>query len=903
LGELSGQKGSGKGTRAAKQVISNFGSGNVVKAFDSLNKMPRGSTGVAGIAKGQQNIFDELASDYISANDLRRMAAYRRRVPILRAGDIPENQMEFLKVARKADISPEMKRALRTDIADTGKIKAETWQALKDELYGKKMITTDQAFKEELVSYKRLQTEMEKNGMPMDDGVAQAYEQKIADRILSTARGDASAVIDRLEKAGVRPEIIKTLRVNNQYPLNTAVRIKKEPNGEISTVISQGILDYIQKSYRRISKAGEDLLDFATKKEKIFTPEMQQIMKENGVDFVELNKIYNSRMYDLAMESMKPEAPRWIPKWGKEGIKNKIANAFTEFEIPQRYFDRIGLKEVLYDPIREGERAAETMRNEVIARLKPAFHNLSRKEREELTIFFAGKQGKENDIIKAGKKLVSFEQLNDRQKEAVIAWRQFNREIAGEIQNQAERHGLDMKQLDWYFPLYSKKNIEKVGGVNLLDERAIRKEPFFRSLKEREENVDFNLYEKDAWELVNAYINGASRFLKVGEKTLPVKYLVDSEEFSKLVGAEDQAKIRGWLKEITTPTQPEGFLARSFAALRRGAYRAFLGLNPRTIMKQAISYLDAVLVEGVGTQKITKEARQLSGDLGFSTVTERVPDISLTDATNKYDRAILYGITEADKRFAGGSFNKMISKELEKIKAEKGKLSTGDVSKALQRVGDAVDLSFGGVSPSQRPAIYRNELGKLGLMFTSTLNSRLQYYIKKMAEGIAEKDAMKIAKIGTAFLLAAYAETAITRLSLGADDAYGMAANISKTAAGNIPLVGSWMFAYDSGNYEVSAAMTNLKDAVEKTSTWGKSMDSDDLLAAIARWGEVGGLPKQIRKSIEGGAKYGDVRHVIGGKNLDYAAEHQAGGNSISPSLKMKSGAGSMSKFNTGPIR
>ena len=880
LWELPGQKGSARESQPARFAVTKFNDGNIVEGFSQMNKSK--STGVSGIAKGQSNIFDDLTSDYISAQELRRVAAARKRMPILQVGDIPENQMEIMKIARKSDVSAEIKRMLKSDISDTGKIKSSTFQALKDELYGKKMIDTNQAIKEELISYKKLQAEFDKSGIPMSDELQRQYEQKVADRIMSTARGDATPIIDRLEKAGVREDIIKSLRVNNQYPLNTAVRIKREPNGEVSTVISEGLLDHIKQSYKRINKAGEDTLNFKGQVEEIFDPEMMKLMKENGVDMDELNKVNSKVLYDLAFDSMKPEKPRWIKTWSKEGIKKKIASTFTEFEVPQRYFERIGLKDTIYDPIRQGEIAAETMRNESVARLKPAFEGLSKKEREDITTFFAGKQGKTDDIIKAGHTPVTFDMLNDGQKRAVIAWREFNKEVGSEVMKQAERHGLDLGSMEWYFPLYSKKGIEKVGGVNLMDDRAIRKEPFFRSLKEREENVDFNLYEKDAWELANAYINGSSRFLKVGEKTLPIKYLVDSEDFAKVVGAEDQGQIRDWLKEITSPTQATGALNKAFSALRRGAYRSFLGLNPRTVMKQGISYLDTTLVEGVLTQPVTKETKQLSGKLGFSTVTERVPDISLTDASSKYDRAILYGITEADKRFAGGTFNKLMSRELEKIKKEKGQLSNKDISAALQRVGDTVDLSFGGVSPSQRPPIYKTELGKLGLMFTSTLNSRLQYYIQQGAKGIRTKDAAKIAKVMGAFLLAAYAETAISKLSLGADDGYEMAKDVSKAAAGNIPMVGAILFAADSGKYEASAALSNLTDAVEKTATWGKTMESDDLLAAMARWGEVGGVPKQVRKSIEGYNEYGDLRHTIGGKNIDYATQGKGSGQGLS---------------------
>jgi len=197
------------------------------------------------------------------------------------------------------------------------------------------------------------------------------------------------------------------------------------------------------------------------------------------------------------------------------------------------------------------------------------------------------------------------------------------------------------------------------------------------------------------------------------------------------------------------------------------------------------------------------------------------------------------------------------------------KLNTKSLDKAVTAASDKLDLMMGGVTPAQRARLYRSEQGKFALQLTSTINSNFQYKISRTNPDIPGHIAAKLAKISTAIFLTAYAEVSITKASLNWNDTLTMVKDVAKGAAGNIPLVGAALFAIDSNNYDMSPVLSNINDALSKTNSWAKG--NTDFLTALATWAELGGLPKQIRKSIEGGMEYGDLRHIYGGKNIDYS--------------------------------
>jgi hypothetical protein len=282
--------------------------------------------------------------------------------------------------------------------------------------------------------------------------------------------------------------------------------------------------------------------------------------------------------------------------------------------------------------------------------------------------------------------------------------------------------------------------------------------------------------------------------------------------------------------------------------------------------------MDVGLIEG-GDASLLPTAQKYLKSEGAGSVVERIPDISMADIGSNADKYLMGGISYTDKLTAGKALALVFSKELKEggyKTAKNGREKSKILSQALQRASDKIDLAMGGVTPAQRAPIYRSELGKVAGMFTSTINSRMQYFIENASQGIKKKDAVKLAKVATTLFLSTYAELAITKLAFTSGDAAEDAKNWLKSFAGNIPLMGSVIFAYESGKYNPLIYAQSIGDAFNGTKTAVNSGDPGDILGAATRIAEVTGLPKQIRRSVEGYEEFGGIRETIGGKYIDY---------------------------------
>lgn len=284
--------------------------------------------------------------------------------------------------------------------------------------------------------------------------------------------------------------------------------------------------------------------------------------------------------------------------------------------------------------------------------------------------------------------------------------------------------------------------------------------------------------------------------------------------------------------------------------LRGAGYRSYLGLNPETIAKQGLTYIDMHIIESLPV-KIPPHIQRIINRIARPVVTERMPSIEVADTQLKIDRGLLFGIAWADKAVANGLFDKLLAKELMSMEKEGIKLSTKSLRQAVARISDKIDLGAGGVTAAQRPPFYRSEVGKLALMLTSTINSRMQYYLKNAIQGINDRDVFMLAKIATAGFLAAYAEVVIVKQAhIWGEDTKAMAKDILRSAGGNIPVAGGMMYALDIGRWSPSAVFANVAEAIEKT---GKMLDDKESLSRVLfGWAEVAGLPKQIRKTTGG---------------------------------------------------
>lgn len=647
-------------------------------------------------------------------------------------------------------------------------------------------------------------------GLEVPDELMIKAEIVYADKIASTARGYVDKYIERMRDAGVREEVIKSTKVADKYQITKLIKVKREPKTkEVSAVIYKSLIDYIRDNYK--GKGGEG----------------------------------------------------WIKKFSAKYLAKQTTNILKGFEVPQVFFSRLGLKEIIYDPIRAGERNAEVLRREVRMELKSIFKELSKRERKELFHYFSGKQGKEADIKKAGIKVVKFSDLNAEQKKAVVGWRGFHKRYKDRVLSLARNHGIDIEFIENYFPMYGRKDYIRIEGRPAYMD-IIRKDPFFKSLLEREEKVPYDIYEHDAYKNALAYGQGMSNFLEIGKKTLPIKYLIDSNEFKEIVGRENHKAIVDWFRAVVNPPVGSGF----WRFFRRCGYRTFLGLNPIVVAKQGISYLDVVIVEKVPA-KISPRYKRIIKRLEKPSVTERLPEISVADIRSKADKFLLSGMIYADRAFARGALGKVLAAELKVMEGEGIELSNKSLREALRRVSDRIDLAMAGVTPAQRPPFYRTELGKLALMFTSTINSRFQYYIKNAAKGIGNKDAWLIAKVITAFFLGGFIEAALKNLALNWGDTKEMLKDTLIATGGNIPVLGGLFFALQVGDWHISPVFSNIEEGLKAAGRFMERPEEREAVRALFGAAEILGLPKQVRKTYEGIVAIEKGKKVSGKKVIE----------------------------------
>lgn len=755
--------------------------------------------------------------------------------------DIPEGQIELLKVGAR-DVNPEVTKAIKNDLRKYGKVSRANMEALKDELYSRsKIADTEFAIKDEYLTFKRLEKEYAIAKEDMPDEIRKAWEEKTTDRVLSTVKGNVAPVIERLKQLGVRQEIIDSAKIQGEIKLNSAVRVKRERNGQISTVISKSVLDFIKKNTQGLG-----------------------------------------------------DRKNWIKKYSFTNYARLARQGASWLEVPQQMFKRLGLKEVIYDPIRVGERNMATYDRTLKARMKPVFNSINNNEAEQVGLFYATKQGYGKDIEKSGMKPVKYTDLNDKQKAVVGEIEKLKKELSPQIKERAAQMGVDLNLVDWYSPLYTKANLVRVGKIDIMEaaDDLVRKAPFFKSIMEREKGVPFHTYEMNVKKTFDAFISGSARFIKLGEKTLPAKYLMESEEFGKIVGQEVQNNVRSWYKQIVSPKQTLHPVEVAIQMIRKAGYRSILGWNPRTVLKQGISLLDVGMIEGMSRENLGTAQRYLKSK-GAGSVIERIPDISMADIGSNADKILMGGISFTDKMTAGKALAMVFSKNLKEMgykEAANSRMKNKILRQALQKSSDAIDLAMGGVTPAQRAKVYNSELGKLVSMFSSTINSRMQYFIEKGNKGIKTGDAKLLAKVATTLFLSTYAEMSITKLALSSGDAATDAKNLLKSALGNIPYIGSVLYAYESGTYHMSPVEQNIEGAITGTAKAVESGESGDILGAAARIAEVMGLPKQIRRSAEGFSEFGGIRETIGGKYIDYDKTQgkSSSGSSVYQSTKPK---------------
>lgn len=659
-------------------------------------------------------------------------------------------------------------------------------------------------------------------GINVDETVVEKMEIGLANRLLDRFRGNTELIKQRLRDKGVSEATIEKARIEDTYPLDETVKIKREESGRISATISKKYLAEIRNSFK-----GEK------------------------------------------------EAKKWIGRT-KKGLRD-TKNMLGQLVVPQEFFRRIGLKELIYDRARQGELNAEQkFKDELKVEIDDAFNEISpqgiaklrrpvdrlletlrlktdpvKQSRRNVLRYFAGRRGRKQDMRDAGVKPVEWSDLSAREKRVVKKWRVINDKYKDEIFDLAHKHGKDIMPITGdYFPLYTRDELTVVGeGASVDDGTGIlRKDPFFRSLLETEEQVPYSVYEEDAYKQAITWAQGAARFTEVGKRTVPLKFLIDSDEFVEIVGEDVRKHIRdNWFAQITTPGKSQQPGSGWFSAFKKTTYYSLIGGifgSVPTVLKQGISYFDIAIThrvlrgpEGrVGKEETAPWAEKMTKP----NVTERVPFIGMDSASSVADKALLGGITIADQGFAGGAMSKMLTSEVRKRTKKGEKLTPKKLRRILRDVADEIDLAFGGATPAQKPPIYQSQLGEAMLTLMSTINSQFQFYIKNLEVGIADSDAKHIASVLTAFFFAAYAEQAITRMDLGFEDEEQFWKEMMYATGGKAPIMGSVLFAFETGDaLQPSAMLANISQVFKNGPT---AWELAHLL----------GTPRQIRDYVEG---------------------------------------------------
>lgn len=663
---------------------------------------------------------------------------------------------------------------------------------------------------------KTLKKEFDMASMYLPDEFLMRAETVYAEKAVSKMKGYVKPYIEKLREKGIRESVIDKVIIAKRYPIKDLVKIKREATGEISGIIDKKLLDYT----RKVSRAKQQTTA--------------------------------------------------IKKFTKDNLKDQLGKALSGFEVPQLFFKRLGLS-FIYDQIREGgERPAEVLRRHTNKLIIDMFKGLEKKEREEIFHFFAQLQGYGKEMRMVGIDPKTLDQMNAKQKRAIMKWRAFNRNYGPKVNTLASKHGKAIRMVKNYFPMYARSDIAFVQGEGI--EKQARKDPWMRSLIPRKEKVPYDIYEYDAGKNALAFAHAMSNYLEIGKVSVPIKFFIESKDFGKIVGIENQDAIIDWFETVVSPQRGPLF----FRWFRRAGYRSFLGLNPVVTAKQGLSYLDVALIEKFFF-KMPPHIKQIVRRLDKPSVTERKPEIAVADMTSKLDQFLLWGIIKADQFFAKKGLERVLAAELMAMEAEGINIhNTKVLRKALKRVSDRIDLAMAGVTPAQRPPFYRTEFGKMALMLTSTINSRLQYYLLNASEAYKSgkafeqksmaRDAFMIAKIITGFLLVGYLEKVMAKISFTWDDARSMAEDIIKSTLGNIPVVGGLIFALDSGEWHVSPVASNFADALEAIGDW--SRDEKPIEKPIFEIWEVLGLPTQVQKMYSGSKIIAQGKRLTGRKTL-----------------------------------
>ena len=658
----------------------------------------------------------------------------------------------------------------------------------------------------------RLEDKERRAVIKAQDNYLKGVQKEIEDQLGAVgrardAKGETELIISKLKEKGVADEVINEIVLEDGTKLIDTVKIKREENGVLSAVITKQQLKDIGTSY----------------KGKIPTE-------------------------------------KWIKRSvAQDAIKfpNKVAQIY---EVPQVYFERKGLKEAIYDPIRQAQRGANQELTNFTNRFEEAGlfkkgswftadrFTLTDKEADNIGKYFLTRQGKGYDVPLAS--------LSVKEKKFVEIFDGIIKDTEPRFFEVAKKNGKEPTKVEDYAPIMTRGDIELIDKGGDMD-FITRKHPSFFSTKERVEKIPVQLYETDYREVVARWLNGITKFNSLGDVGVEIKYLIESEQFKGLVSQRDNQVIHDWFKSVMTPDIPktEAVEAINFVSklLRKSSAISSLGLNYASVVKQALTQVPLTIIEKAPPKLRSKFADAFGIKVSeLPSIKERKGDIAIVDLQGKIGRVFTGSLTTFDQKNAQVSLNALLDKEYNKFLKAGIEVGKDQQAYILKQAQDRLDLWYGGMTKEQLPPAFRQEIGRFLNMFilplTSQLNGFFQHILKAKGAGTKAK---AIAEVLSATVVIAYLEQAITNLSPEWSDKVEMTKDVTQSLAGNIPVVSQVVYALASDqDIQISAGVSGISNLLGKINDFADGNATlEQLSFAVA---ETAGLPKQIRRIREG---------------------------------------------------
>lgn len=658
----------------------------------------------------------------------------------------------------------------------------------------------------------KLEAKERKAVLKAQDNYLRGIQKEIEDQLgavgrAQDAKGQTELIINKLKEKGVGEEVINDIVLEDGARLVDTLKIKREDNGALSAVITKKQISELKTSY----------------KGKIPT---EKWVKRSVV---------------------------------KDALKfpNKVA---TIYEVPQVYFERKGLKERIYDPIREAQRGASQELTNFTNRFVEAGlakkggwftadrFTLSKTEADNIGKYYLARQNKGYNVSVAS--------LTDREQKFVEIFDGIIEETEPRFFEVAKKNGLDPTPVENYAPIMTREEIELIDRGGDMD-FITRKHPSFFSTKERAEKVPVGLYETDYRKVAARWLSGITKFNSLGDVGVEVKYLIESEQFKEVVSRRDYQVIHDWFRSVMTPDLPktEAVEAINFVSrlLRKTSAVASLGLNYASVLKQVLTQVPLTIVEKAPPKFRSRFAKAFDIKVAdLPSITERKGDIAILDLQGKIGRIFTGSLTKFDQINAQKSLNALLDKEYGKFLKAGAEVGPEQQAYILKQAQDKLDLWYGGMTKEQLPPAFRQEIGRFLNMFILPLTSQLNGFFQRVltAKGVGQTS-VRLAEVLASVAVIAYLEQVITNLSPEWSDEKQMATDVLQSVAGNIPIVSQIVYALATDqDVQISAGVSGISELLNKLSDFTKGNATPEQLAFSLA--ETAGLPKQIRRIREG---------------------------------------------------